>query len=254
MSCKDKISNRCAKKISALCTVYEGILHRNTTLDVLDCHNIEEVLEDIANELDAIDTEITLEDLSGSCIPYEAAGATLTVAEAVKGLDSRLCEVIDILGIDKPTACPTLISDCDAGSVGCEDGLAYYNFAVGSFPNTVIGTWASGTTVGDQYDTNLDYTIPKTGKYKFTVEVTSTVAVGSTGKVGVSINSVAPIETNNVYGYFSSSNILEEGLSKSTHNFVKDLVIGDSTQIQVKLASGTSFTVSEIKLIIEKVG
>lgn len=254
MSCKDKISNRCAKKISALCTVYEGILHRNTALDVDDCHNIEEVLEDVANELDAIDTEITLVDLSDSCVPYEAAGTSLTVAEAVKGLNDRLCEVIDILGIDKPTACPTLISDCDAGTTECTNGLTYYNFATGSFPLTVAGDWESGVTVGDQYNSNLQYTVPSTGKYKIEVELIGVLAVGSTAKVGISVNAVDPIETNDVDGYFSSSLIVNEGTDRNTYNFVQDSVIGDSLQVKLKLNAGTNYTASQVKVIIEKVG
>jgi hypothetical protein len=254
MSCKDKISDRCSKKINALCVTYEGTLVGGTLLDPTDCHNLEEVIEDLNTQIDQINSEITLTHLVDSCITYDPAGDVITVEEAIMAIDAKVCELVALTGLDTPDPCPTCIDDCDAGNSTCNNGIIYHNFSAGAFPLTVIGTWKTGVTTTDQYSTNLQHVAPKTGKYKYTVEVRENLSVGSTAKVGLKINAVNPIETNDVIGYFSSTLIDTEGVANITYSFIQDLSLGDSIAVAFKLVSGTQLQVNAVKLIVEKIG
>jgi len=253
MGCRDTIGGRCGKKTSAKCIDYEGTLVTGTTITDPCNKDLENVIKDINAQINKLVIANTLTGLTEECIKYNPAGSIITVKEAILGLNAKVCELVDITKLNTPEVCPTCTTDC-ASDTCTSNGLIYYSFAAGSFPLSVIGTWASGVTLTDPYSTNLQHVVPSTGKYKVTVELDGTMATSSTARVGVSINGAVPIETNNIVGYFSSALIKEEVAANTTFTFVQDLTKGDSISIKVKLVSGTLYTVNSTKLITEKIG
>lgn len=250
MSCNDRISDRCAKKVSAVCTTYEGTLVRGTSLTG-SCLNMEAVVEDLNLQIEKILDNTTLSDLTEACIDYNVTGLNITVKEAIKGLNDKVCELITLTRLDSLETASTCVDPC---TTPIANGLVYHSFAVATFPLTVVGTWKSGVTTTDQYSTNLQHVIPSAGKYKFTVEVNGEMAASSTARIGVGVNAAAPLETGDLAGYFSSALITEELLGNTTYTFIKDLAKGDSVAVKLKLVSGTQFQANSIKLISEKVG
>jgi hypothetical protein len=253
MGCNDKISSRCGKKTSAKCIDYEGTLVQGTALIATSCLNVEEVIIDINTQIKKLIDVTTLDNLTETCIDYNPTGLNITVKEAIKGLNDKVCELVALTKLDSPEDCPSCTNDCAADSC-TSNGVIYHSFAAGAFPLSTIGTWVAGITTTDAYSTNLQHVVPSTGKYKITVEVNGVMAASSTAKIGVGINSVAPIETNDVNGYFSSALVVEEGSGNTTLTFIKDLVKGDSLAIKAKLVSGTLYTINSTKIITEKVG
>lgn len=253
MGCNDKISGRCGKKTTAKCIDYEGTLVRGTALTATSCLNVEEVIIDLNTQIEKLIDVTTLDNLTEACIDYNPTGLNITVKEAIKGLNDKVCELVNLTKLDTPEVCPSCTNDCSTDSC-TSNGVIYHSFAAGSFPISVIGSWVSGVTTTDAYSTNLQHVVPATGKYKITVEIDGVMSTSSTAKVGIAINSVAPIETNDVNGYFSSALVKEESAGNTTLTFIKDLVKGDSLAIKVKLVSGTLYTINSTKIITEKVG
>lgn len=253
MGCRDKISSRCGKKSSAKCVDYEGTLVQGTSITNPCDKDLETVIEDINLQINKLITVTTLTGLTEECIKYDPAGPIITIKEAILGLNAKVCELIDITKLDAIEVCPTCPTDC--ATTTCNgNGLIYHSFAAGSFPLSVVGTWLTGVNTTDQYASNLQHIVPSTGKYKVTVELNGVMATSSTAKIGVSINSAVPVETNNAIGYFSSSLISEETNGNVTLTFIQDLVKGDSIKFNAKLASGTLYTISSVKLVTEKIG
>lgn len=253
MGCRDKIGDRCGKKTSAKCIDYEGTLVTGTSITNPCNKDLETVIEDINLQIEKLIDVTTLEGLTEACIKYDPAGPTISINEAIVGLNNKVCELVAITKLDTPEVCPTCTTDC-ATDACTSNGLIYHSFAAGSFPLSVIGTWLTGVNTTDQYSNNLQHVVPATGKYKVTVELDGTMATSSTARVGVSINGAAPEESNNLVGYFSSALIKEEVAANTTFTFVQDLTKGDSIAIKVKLVSGTLYTVNSAKLITEKIG
>ncbi len=253
MSCKEKIENRCGKKINALCVIYEGTLSSHSALDPEDCHNMQEVVEDINGQLDTISSEIDLTGLESTCIDYAPAGPIVTPKEAILAINAKICEMIAQESVEDPTICIASSDPCspDLATLG---GLIYYNFATGAFPLTSVGTWVTGVTTTDQYSTNMQHTITKPGKYKFTIEVSGVMDSASTARIGIGINSNTPIETSTLVGLFSSVLITEEANVNSTITFLQTLSVGDSIAVVSKLVSGTQFLINNLKIVTEKIG
>lgn len=253
MGCRDKISSRCGKKASAKCIDYEGTLVQGTGITNPCDKDLETVIEDINLQIEKLIDATTLTGLTEACIDYNVSGTNITINEAILGLNSKVCQLVAITKLDAVEVCPTCPTDCT--TTPCSgNGLIYHSFAALSFPLSVVGTWKTGTTTTDQYTTNLQHVVPSTGKYKVTIEIDGVMASSSTAKVGVGINAATPVETNDVIGYFSSSLIGEEVNGNNTFTFIQDLVKGDSIKFYAKLASGTLYTISSIKLITEKIG
>ena len=116
MSCKDKIEARCGKKTAAPCVTYEGTLSTKTQLDPNDCHNMEEVIEDINDQLDAIVTNSNLDGLNNDCINYNLGGE-VTVKQAILALHAKMLAVMDKIGMSCdncpscPEACPSFLTE-----------------------------------------------------------------------------------------------------------------------------------------------
>lgn len=251
MGCKDKISDRCTTKLNAVCVKYEGTLHADTELDTNDCHDLESVIEDINAELDDINVQIDVTALGDACIEYTPAGEELTVADVLLEHEAQICILLEAAGLNDPEPCPTCIDPCNDEGV-CTNGLVKYTYAAGSFPLTVVGAWESGVTPADMYSANLVYSATAAGTYKFTVESQSTFTGADTGKIGIGINSIDPIETADVAGYFSSS-LTDGNTNPKTHTFVKVMSKDDIAQVMFKLNAGTNFTITSAKLIVEKI-
>jgi hypothetical protein len=252
MGCNDKISGRCGRKTTAKCIDYEGTLVRGTAL-TSRCLNLEEVIIDINTQIEKLIDVTTLTDLTSTCIDYNPEGEIITIKEAIQGLNDKVCELVAVTKLDTPEVCPSCTNDCSTDSC-TSNGVIYHSFAAGTFPLSVVGTWTSGVTTTDAFSTNLQHVVPATGKYKITVEVNGLMASSSIAKIGVGINGIAPIETNDVNGYFSSSLVTEEGAGNTTLTFIKDLVKGDSLAVKAKLISGSTYTIYSTKIITEKVG
>lgn len=110
MGCNDKISRTCGKKINAKCVDYEGELHDNTQLEQCECHNVEEVIEDMNLALNEIYESIDLSDLGDSCIDYEEVDGKIQVKEALKKLEECICELKDQVEDTDNEGCPAIFS------------------------------------------------------------------------------------------------------------------------------------------------
>lgn len=117
MSCKDNISDTCGgKKVNAVCVKYEGGLSENSALDPNDCHNAEEVIEDLNAQLDKLKADLDLSELGNACLSYDQAGVALTVKEAILKLEEKLCLALDKLGIasdncESCESCPPVFTE-----------------------------------------------------------------------------------------------------------------------------------------------
>lgn len=122
MTCRNRISDRCGKRSSSVCVDYEGTLREGTVLDPLDCLSVQDVIEDINDGIDKLKSDTTLDNLSSTCIDYPQVGDNLTVKEAIKGLETKLEQVMDFVGMgcdNCPSCndCPKVFTD----SIACLD-------------------------------------------------------------------------------------------------------------------------------------
>lgn len=101
MSCNNKISDRCVKKTTALCTTYEGTLSAGSDLTESPCLNVQEVIEDINVQIDEITTDINVSGLiNDQCIAYPVIGDKVTVRSAVYTLNTRVKELMTFVGMN----------------------------------------------------------------------------------------------------------------------------------------------------------
>lgn len=91
----DKIEDTCGKKINARCVDYEGTVNTQSELTNDSCLNVHNTTQDIYNQLEDIQNSIDLEGLGENCVTYEQEGDKLTVVEALLGLESKLCELVE---------------------------------------------------------------------------------------------------------------------------------------------------------------
>jgi len=113
MSCRDKIKDRCLKKVNATCVDYEGALSSETNLDPLDCHTVEEVLEDMNDQLDDIYEQIDLDGIDESCIDFqEEETGKIKVKEAILALTSKLKDIMEHVGMSCDN-CPECEPSCN---------------------------------------------------------------------------------------------------------------------------------------------
>jgi hypothetical protein len=150
MSCND-VSTRCAKKVNSACTVYEGILPSDTSINPNSCEiSVEEVLKDMSVILTKISNEINFDsikqgNLGDQCFNYfnlpaslsqapETSANYVTIREAVKTLEIQLQNVMDFIGM----ACP--------GCSSCEDCPKIYEQSIACLNLTIPGADACGNT------------------------------------------------------------------------------------------------------------
>lgn len=98
--CSDKVSRTCGKKVNAKCVDYEGDLHENTNLEVCDCHNLEDVIEDINTGLNTIFDAIDLSGLGDDCLTYELEDGKILVRNALKKFEEEICKLKAATAID----------------------------------------------------------------------------------------------------------------------------------------------------------
>ena len=100
MSCNNKISDRCVKKTTALCTTYEGFLSEGSDLTESPCLNVQEVIEDINVQIDEITADINVSGLiHDQCITYPVLGGKVNVRSAVYTLNTRVKELMTFVGM-----------------------------------------------------------------------------------------------------------------------------------------------------------
>ena len=91
----DKIEDTCGKKINARCVKYEGEINEQSSLEEDDCLNVHNTTEDIYEQLEDIQCSIDLSALGDKCIDYTQKDEDkLKVAEALLGLEEKLCEIV----------------------------------------------------------------------------------------------------------------------------------------------------------------
>lgn len=149
MSCND-VSSRCSKKVNSACTVYEGTLPSDTTINPNSCDiSVEQVLQDMSVILTKISNEINFDsikqnNLGSSCFPYtnlnsifgsspEISNNYVSIREAVKTLESRLIDVMEYVGI----GCP----NCNT----CDPCPAIYQQSIDCLNLTIPGVGNCGT-------------------------------------------------------------------------------------------------------------
>lgn len=115
--CSGKISDTCGKKHNAKCITYEGDLHANTELENCDCHNLEDVIEDLNLAIDNINEAIDLSGLGDDCLDYDLVDGILLVKNALKKFEEEICDIKDILGTN--TGCDPVFT-ADISCVGLD--------------------------------------------------------------------------------------------------------------------------------------
>jgi len=125
MSCNE-VSNRCSKKSNSACTVYEGVLPSDTSINPNSCEiSVEEVLQDMSVILTKISNEINFDEIKQgnigtSCFSYvnlpsnisggqEVSTNYVSAREAIKTLEEKLIQVMTFIGMPCPT-CPSCVT------------------------------------------------------------------------------------------------------------------------------------------------
>jgi hypothetical protein len=98
--CSDKVSRTCGKKVNAKCVDYEGELHNNTELEECDCHNLEDVIEDLNTGLNTIFDAIDLSELGNDCLTYELENGKVLVKNALKKFEEEICKLKEATATD----------------------------------------------------------------------------------------------------------------------------------------------------------
>lgn len=98
--CSDKVSRTCGKKHSAKCVDYEGDLHANTELETCDCHNLEDVIEDLNTAVDSLFDAIDMSDLGNDCLTYELTDGKVLIKTVIKKLEEEICKLKEATSID----------------------------------------------------------------------------------------------------------------------------------------------------------
>jgi hypothetical protein len=112
MSCNDRISDRCPNKVNAKCVSYEGAFSSESTLNG-NCHNIEEIIEDINTQLDYLKATTNVDSLSNdTCIQYvdQAPYPEITPRTAILTLNQKVRQLMDFVGL----GCDDSTGDCPA--------------------------------------------------------------------------------------------------------------------------------------------
>jgi hypothetical protein len=127
VSCNDKISDRCGKKINAVCVTYEGTLVDDSALTAPGCFNLEVVIEDINEQINTLKDETDLAGLTNTCITYPLTGGHITVEDAIITLDAKLEAIMTYVGMacaDCPSCenCSPIFTQ-DISCVGLDYGL-----------------------------------------------------------------------------------------------------------------------------------
>jgi hypothetical protein len=99
-SCSDKVSRTCGKKHPAKCIDYEGDLHSNTQLEECDCHNLEDVIEDLNNTVDYIFDAIDMSELGNDCLTYDLTDGKLLIKTVIKKLEEEICKLKEATAIE----------------------------------------------------------------------------------------------------------------------------------------------------------
>ena len=115
MSCNE-ISSRCSKKTNSACTVYEGTLPSDTSIDANTCEiSVEAVLKDMSNILTKISNEINFDQIKQTnfgdpCFTYfnvssnigdapETLSSYVSVREAIKTLENKIIQLMSFVGM-----------------------------------------------------------------------------------------------------------------------------------------------------------
>lgn len=112
MSCNDKISDRCPNKTNAKCVSYEGTFSSESALNG-NCHNIEEIIEDINTQLDYLKLTTNVDQLTtDSCIEYpdQSPYNEVTPRTAILTLNQKVKQLMDFVGL----GCDGSAGDCPA--------------------------------------------------------------------------------------------------------------------------------------------
>jgi len=96
MGCCGKEKKICTgAKQYAICQYYQGQLLKNTKLDTEDCVNVEEVIEELVTEVDAINEKLDTSGLGKRCLTYEKnIDDEITQVEVNDLFESKICDLI----------------------------------------------------------------------------------------------------------------------------------------------------------------
>lgn len=88
MGCQEKQNQRC-KKAYADCTMYEGTVNENSSLNQDTCISVEESTQDIYNQLE----QINLSALGDSCLTYVQEDGKLYVKNVLLKFEQEICDL-----------------------------------------------------------------------------------------------------------------------------------------------------------------
>jgi hypothetical protein len=103
MSCKDKISTTCGKRINSRCIDYEGNLSGCTELAGCPKHTVHEVLEDMSERITTFCETLDLSETNTGCVTVEVK----TLKNLFESLYSEVCEIKDKLPDEE---CPSIFT------------------------------------------------------------------------------------------------------------------------------------------------
>lgn len=115
VNCGFTTANTCGERLFATCVYYEGVLPTFSTLALADCYTLEEIVADVYLLLEGINDQIEVDTLLGdSCLSYTLEGGIITVRQALKTIETEVCDLKDKFdNIAKYQLCDLPIAGCE---------------------------------------------------------------------------------------------------------------------------------------------
>lgn len=243
--CKLNISNTCLTRTNAKCVDYEGTLIKLDGLDEDLCHNVEDAIDYLGDEVDDIKEDIDVSGL-GCCMTYTVTDEEkgLTVADVLSSHEGMLCDHEERLNEMQDNCCGGAGSGTQEDDCGkpVNSNVSYRESSFGTGSANIDATYNDFKFIPNSSFSDLLYKCEFTGTYKVTVE-TEADTTSTSIIAGLSKNDFAPDASP-----FSQTKI--EGVMYNTTNFIVQATKNDELKIKYKQGVGST-VVTTVKMIVE---
>ena len=246
-NCGFTIANTCGERYFTTGVYYEGVLPNFSTLVVADCYTLEEIVADVYLLLEGINDQIEVDTILGdSCLSSTLEGGVITVRQALKTLETEVCDLKDKFdNIAKYQLCDLPIAGCelDLGSLvtDCEGEITNFGEL---FQALILGGAGSGQVIQnfDLYNSSggsLTVTIAQAGENDQVIPIntlqTIVVPINISKEVTVTISGGITPQAEVEDTRYTSSTFINDIAFDFTVSFVAVLLAGVNTNPRIQV-------------------